>query len=177
MTTHNSTVRRAKLKPAKPCPDFPLFPHATGRWVDYPRPKTGVTRRCPLWPETIRALREAMASRPRHKDQADAGLVFITKRGLSWGKQTSDNPVTKETAKLLKKLGIHRRGVNFYALRHTFQTIGDEARDPIATRAIMGHAEDSSDMSAVYRENVSDDRLRAVVEHVRRWLFRSTGKR
>jgi hypothetical protein len=26
-------------------------------------------------------------------------------------------------------------------------------------------------MASVYRERISDDRLRAVVEHVRKWLF------
>ena len=101
-------------------------------------------------------------------------MVFITKRGGPWGKETSDKPVSKETAKLLTRLGIERRGVNFYALRHTFQTIGDEARDPVATRHIMGHAENSNDMSAVYREAVGDDRLRAVVDHVHDWLFSET---
>ena len=28
----------------------------TGGWVNYHRPKTGITRRCPLWPETVEAL-------------------------------------------------------------------------------------------------------------------------
>src|SRR5262249_34672692 len=28
--------------------------------VDYPRPKTGILRRCPLWPETMAALREVL---------------------------------------------------------------------------------------------------------------------
>ena len=65
-------------------------------------------------------------------------LVFITKYGQSWAKQTKDSPVTKETAKLLARLKLHRRGRGFYALRHTFQTIGDGARYPIATRYIMG---------------------------------------
>ncbi len=33
----------------------------------------------------------------------------------------------------------------------------------------MGHARD--DMASVYRETISDERLRAVAEHVRKWLF------
>src|SRR5262249_20229049 len=33
-------------------------------WLDYPRPKTGVPRRVPLWPETVEAVRLALAERP-----------------------------------------------------------------------------------------------------------------
>ncbi len=137
-------------------------------WVDYPRPKTGVERRCPLWPETIQAIKEAMAKMPKAKDKKDTGLLFLTKYGGPWHKDIPDSPVTKETRKLLDTLGINGRR-NFYCLRHTFQTIGDEAKDFLATRFIMGHAD--ADISANYREKISDERLKAVAEHVRSWLF------
>jgi integrase len=137
-----------------------------GGWVDYPRPKTAVPRRCPLWPETVAALQEWLAERPEPK--AEAGVVFVTQQGHRWHKDTSDNPVSKETRKLLDSQGIdgHR---NFYALRHTFQTIGDESGDLLAVRSMMGHAD--SDISAHYRERLSDVRLKAVAGHVRSWLF------
>jgi integrase len=139
-------------------------------WVDYPRPKTGVARRCPLWPETTATLREALARRPEPEDPADAGLVFLTKRGLRWAKVTRDNPVTKEAAKLLRRLGINgRKGLGFYTLRHTFRTVADEAKDQPAADYIMGH--EVASMSSVYRERISEDRLRAVADHVRGWLF------
>jgi hypothetical protein len=32
-------------------------------WVDFPRPKTGIPRRCPLWPETVAAIRAAIKTR------------------------------------------------------------------------------------------------------------------
>jgi integrase len=140
-----------------------------GGWASYPRPKTGVVRRCPLWPETVAAVHAALAKRPAPKAEAEAGLVFITKRGGRWAKTTEDSPVSKETAKLLKGLGLHREGLNFYALRHTFETIGGESRDQVAVDHIMGHARD--DMASVYRERVSDERLKAVTDHVRSWLF------
>jgi len=35
------------------------------KWIDYPRPKTGIPRRCPLWRETAEALREVMQRRPQ----------------------------------------------------------------------------------------------------------------
>ena len=49
--------------------------------IDFPRPKTGIPRRCPLWPETVEALREALALRPEPKRPENAGLVFVTQRG------------------------------------------------------------------------------------------------
>ena len=87
-----------------------------------------------------------------------------------------DNPVSKETAKLLKTLGLDRPGLNFYALRHTFETIGGEARDQVAVEHVMGHARD--DMASAYRERISDERFKAVSDHVRAWLFprRAKGK-
>jgi integrase len=142
--------------------------------IDFPRPKTGIPRRCPLWPETVAAIRESLATRPAPKHPEHAGLVFITSRGLSWSKDTNDCPVAKETAKLLKRLQINgRKGIGFYSLRHTFRTVADEAKDQPAADYIMGH--EVPHMSSVYRETISDERLRAVTEHVRAWLFAGTG--
>ena len=57
----------------------------------------------------------------------------------------------------------------FYTLRHTFRTVADEAKDQPAADYIMGH--EVPHMSSVYRETISDERLRAVTDHVRAWLF------
>ena len=67
-----------------------------------------------------------------------------------------------------KPLELKRPGLNFYALRHTFETIAGESMDQVAVNHIMGHVDNS--MAAAYRERISDDRLRAVVEMVRGWL-------
>jgi integrase len=137
-------------------------------WVRYPRPKTGVDRRVPLWPKTIQALREALARRPAPKDPGADGLVFVTSRGSSWAKDDTDNPLSMRIRRLRERLGIGgRRG--FYALRHTFETVAGESRDQVAVDAIMGHSR--GDMASVYRERISDARLRAVTEHVHAWLF------
>jgi integrase len=140
--------------------------------IDFPRPKTGIARRFPLWPETIQELREAISVRPEPKDPAHSDLVFITQRGLPWAKDIADSPLTKEVAKLLKALGINgRKGLGFYTLRHIFRTVADESKDQPAVDFIMGH--EVPHMSAVYRETISDERLRAVVQCVRKWLFPS----
>ena len=69
----------------------------------------------------------------------------------------------------LKKLGLYRPGLGFYALRHTFETIAGESRDQVAVNHIMSHAD--STMAGVYRERISDERLRDVAEFVSIWLF------
>jgi integrase len=138
-------------------------------WIDFARAKTGIPRRCPLWPETIAAIKDTLAKRHEPKEEADAGL-FITKYGYGWSKDTSTNPVSQETKKLLNNLGIKsRKGIGFYTLRHTFRTVADEAKDQPACDYLMGH--ESPHMSSVYRERINDARLRAVTDYVHAWLF------
>jgi integrase len=141
-------------------------------WVDFPRPKTGIPRRCPLWPETIQAIREAQANRPTPKEEADADLVFLQRSGRRWVRNTehsrTDN-VSVVFCELLKACGLYRDGLGFYTLRHVFRTIADAARDPVTIDLIMGHTD--STMGGHYRERIDDSRLQAVTEHVRSWLF------
>src|SRR5262249_42087087 len=102
----------------------------------------------------------------------DAGLFFITKYGYGWNKDTSTNPISQEMGKLLRALGINgRKGLGFYTLRHAFRTVADESKDQPAVDFTMGH--EVPHMSRVYRETISDTRLRAVADHVRQWLFPS----
>jgi len=151
-------------------------------WVDHARPKTGHPRRCPLWPETVAALREAVANRKRPRDKADAHLVFLTQYGRPYirladkigggedGRATIwTDGVCSSFAAMLRRVGLAKRGRGFYTLRHVFETIGGESIDQVAVNAIMGHADQS--MAGQYRERISDARLRAVVEHVRQWFF------
>lgn len=151
-----------------------------GGWLDYPRPKTEIPRRVPLWPETVEALRTALKQRPGPKDPADAGLVFLTIQGNRYvqikesetteGKSVRRDTVAARFGALLKKLEIHGpRRMGFYVLRHVFETTGGECRDQPAVDAIMGHVAPS--MAATYREKISDERLRAVVNLVHSWLF------
>ncbi len=149
-------------------------------WLNYPRPKTGIDRRIPLWPETIAALRAAKAIRPKPTDPAHEPLFFISRHGKFYAdtrgyRVGSEMMITLDKAKIKDGAGkekpVKRLGLTFYGLRHTFQTIAEGARDLAAVQAIMGHAASGSDMSAAYRERVDDDRLRAVVDHVRTWLF------
>jgi len=142
-------------------------------WLTYPRGKTGTIRRVRLWPETVEAIRDAIASRPEPRSKTDSKIVFITKYGGRWVTETEKSvkdSVSKEFTKLLKAEGLKRPGLTFYALRHTFQTIAENGcRDPIAVKAIMGHVDGT--ISEHYREKVSDERLAAATDAVREWLF------
>jgi len=144
--------------------------------LDFPRSKTATERVVPLWPETVKAVRETLEHRPEPKDEADKWLLFIRPR-------SRDNYVGDHTGtrvhglirRTLEKAKI--KGRTAYDFRRTFQTIGESARDLPAVQAIMGHAAAQNDMSAVYRQGVDIERKRAVVNCVRRWLFPRTKKK
>jgi len=144
-----------------------------GRWANFPRPKTGIERRCPLWPETVAALRAWQKVRPDPKDSAHANRVFITKHGHAWDKGATTGkhggPLSLEMKKLLDELKLYRGGLGFYTLRHTFATVAGDSRDQVAVNAVMGHADES--MASAYRERIDDARLTAVTDHVRKWLI------
>lgn len=126
--------------------------------IDFPRPKTGIPRRCPLWPETVEALWLRVIDKP-------AGtLVFAD---VNFGYQQTG--IAKRFRAVAEKCKLYRRGRGIYAMRHSFRTVADETGDIPAVRLIMGHLDPTID--AVYRQRIADDRLRRVVDYVRAWLF------
>jgi hypothetical protein len=138
----------------------------------YPRPKTGVARRAKLWRETIAAIKAANKVRPAPNDPADENFVFLTKMGNAWSKQTAgNNPVSLMFKRLLQDQGLHRPGVGFYSLQRTFETVAGDTLDQPTVDLVMGHTPHANDMSTRYRQRISDERVVAVCEHVRKWLF------
>jgi integrase len=121
--------------------------HIDRGWLTYARPKTGIDRRVPLWPETIKAL-----------GRRGEGRVFKTRWGNPWTPETISQRFRK-----LKASGP------FYDLRHTFATVALQVKDREAVRSIMGHVDGS--VLGLYNESApDDDRLRKAVNHVRKWL-------
>ena len=139
-------------------------------WLEYERPKTAVERRCPLWPETIEAIRDWQRVQPIARRGENMGYLFVTRRGALWSKDTSDDPISKAMRQLLLRLKLLRYGRGFYALRHTFATVGLQTGDRGAVQAIMGH--DDGSVIGLYDETgPNDDRLRKVTTHVHTWLY------
>ena len=150
--------------------------------IEFDRPKTGVERVVPLWPETVTALREAFLQRPKPAAGQHEKLMFLTIFGRPWVREqvySQENTgiekvvmldsIGQEFNKLLVRVGLKRKGIGFYTLRHTFRTWADEVKDQHAIHRIMGHT--IPGMSGIYVEEISLERLRAVTEHVRRKLF------
>lgn len=164
-----------------------------GAMLDFPRIKTSIERRVPLWPETVQSLREAIAVRPAPLDPDHAGLVFLTAQGRPWVRQSFQGGIDAlgaEFQKLLveigakkpkrktdpaKKLqrGAGRRNINmpigFYTLKRTFRTIADQVKDQHAAFLVTGHV--IPGMAGVYVQEIELSRLKAVTDHVRAWLF------
>lgn len=152
-------------------------------WCDYPRPKTEVPRRIPLWPDTVAALKAVLCGKKRPKDPADDGIVFLTRAGQRWvrfrpskkkpDQYTAIDSIAGEFGKVVRKLQINGRTArNFYTLRRQFEIIAGGSKDQVAVDQIMGHVDNS--MAGVYRQDqIEDDRLVAVVEHVHSWLYGS----
>ena len=137
-----------------------------GGWVDYPRAKTATHRRVPLWPETVEAIREVLAIRPK----LESPYLFVSSRGNDYTDAgRSGYRIGGTFVKTSRPAGIADKG--FYCLRRTFQTVGEIARDLVAVQAIMGHINSERDMSARYRQRVDDERLKAVTDCVRQWLL------
>jgi integrase len=140
-----------------------------GGWVRFPRPKTGIDRTIPLWPETVVSIREWLTLRPSPTDPADSRLLFITHKRGAWRTDGASRPLTAEFSKLMRRVGLNgHRG--FYALRHTFATVADGTRDFVAARMLMGHTF-AGDITHVYRERIDAARLQAVTDYVRKWSF------
>ncbi len=134
-----------------------------GEWLDLPRGKTGAPRRVWLWPETRTAIDSYLRLRRNRGDK-----LFYTKFGTEWLRE-SDDAIGTAFTRARNEAGLPRG--SFYDLRRTFATVAGETSDIMAIRLVMGHTSQSNDMTALYVQGVSDERVKRVCDHVRQWLF------
>ncbi len=136
-----------------------------GEWLNYARRKTGFARKVWLWPETRAAIDRCLAKRSRSEGTQ---LLFVTKQGLPWMRGSHD-AIGKNFLRVRSRAGV--ADGTFYDLRRTFQTVAEECLDFPAVSHVMGHAAGSSDMSAKYRQRITDERIKRACEFVRTWLY------
>lgn len=134
-------------------------------WHDYARPKTGIERSCPLWPETIEAVCDYLSLGRSARDGKNSDRLFLTRHGRPFNRESDYGTITKGFSRLAKSLEITG---TFYWLRHTFETVAGMSRDQVAVNHIMGHVDAS--MAGEYREEVQPERLQAVANVVRDWI-------
>lgn len=141
--------------------------------MDYSRWKKGVERRTPLWPETIQALKDWLKVRPVAAESQHQSLVFLTATGLPVlrvdptkgenGKRI--DYITMWFAELLDVAKLAKKGLGFYAWRHTFFTCALQTKDIYAVERIMGHR--LPGMAGGYAQQITDEHLRSVSDFVR----------
>jgi hypothetical protein len=197
VSKNNSTKPATTGKPAKPHPKFSLFPHPAGVWAKKIRGKMCYFGPWSAPDAALaRYLEQKDAPHPGRKPRTDnEGLTVkemanqflsfkrtivdageLTNRSWEDYKSACDLIVSHfGKSRLVADLDpddfadLRKEGLGFYTLRHTFRTMADEAKDQPVVDFMMGH--EVPHMSAVYRETISDERLRAVADHVRAWLF------
>lgn len=140
-------------------------------WVGEPRGKTGLSRGSWLWPETRKAVQEAIDMRPETNDQELNQLAFLTRQRRPWAVDGAgkSQPLTLAFSRLKTKVGIDKKNVGFYALRHTFATQASNTHDQQAVNYVMGHTDRS--MHNNYNEGIDPQRVVDVCQHVKAWLF------
>lgn len=137
-----------------------------GGWIDYRRGKTGVKRRCPLWPETIAAVTAAL---PKCRI---IGNVFSTYDGKPLVKGTHDR-LSVRFKTLCERANCYREDRGFYGLRHTFATSAAKHGATIFVKRIMGHTAPEEDrmLDEHYIVGEVDRKLCELSDHVRHELL------
>ena len=131
--------------------------------IHWARVKTEADRVCPLWPETIEALQLWKRFRPTTTSKR----IFDFKKADDVSRAFHDG---------LSRASKARSGATYYSCRHTLGTVGRGANDDAALKLIMGHIDDSV-LNEHYTHEFPRERLDAVSDHVRRWLFGVTKPR
>lgn len=127
-------------------------------FVSFPRPKTGVQRRCPLWTQTQAAI------------GAISGDVHVLD-GRTWNRYV----IARELKKLCEACEvdgkpIYKEGITTpYSLRRTFETVAKNSNvNQSVIDKIMGH--ERPDMSEIYNQKTFDKQLIRCTDFVYRWL-------
>lgn len=132
--------------------------HLQGKWLNYPRHKTGNDRKGYLWKRTREALervKETKWAKSMYERYGNSATIFITRKGWAYYREELTikgskvvgvqihNAVSITFGRTAKGLGLE--GVTFYRLRHTFKTLGKRAKDDAALNLCMGHSGNSTE--------------------------------
>jgi integrase len=80
------------------------------QWLNFPRIKSGLAPRAPLWNETVAALNAAIAQRRPHKSPVDAKCVFTNRAGrrlVQMTERSNQDYVSSQSRAALRELNIN----------------------------------------------------------------------
>jgi integrase len=124
-----------------------------GEFIEFPRPKTGIQRRCWL-----------------PQDARDAVMAIANGTHVFNGRVWNRHVIARQFKKLCEDCGIYQKGrTEPYSLRRTLETVAKNAdvNQSVIDR-VMGH--ERPDMAEVYNQAVFDTQLRKLGEFIEAWL-------
>lgn len=145
---------------------------------DFRRVKTLRRRMAVLWPETVTAIREYMETRSP-EDSAERRLM-LTRVGRPYSSPSASRTLPNAFASLVESVGERPKGASLGSLRHTYATVAGLSADQPMIDLTMGHVAGTVDGSRrkslqrrIYSQfNLAElDRLKAISEIVRQWLY------
>ena len=146
--------------------------------VDFRRVKTGRPRRAALWPETVKAIEQYLAT--REPEDPSERTLLLNQYGRRYTKKSAGKSTSRLFDDLIRTAGKKPAGASLGSLRHTCATIMDLAHDQPMVDLVMGHVPGGQQNTRkvnlqrrIYSQmNVGElDRLNAVAEVVRKWLY------
>lgn len=145
---------------------------------DFRRVKTHRRRMATLWPATVTAIREYLESQlSREPGQR---RLMLTKRGHPYLSPSASRTLPRAFDELIESVGDRPAGASLGSLRHTYATVAGLSSDQPMIDLAMGHVAGTIEGSRkkslqrrIYSQlNLGElDRLAAVAEVVRRWLY------
>lgn len=127
--------------------------HIQDGFANFPRPKTGVDRRCPLWKQT-----------------QDAIAAIADDKHVLTGGPWNRHKLAKQFKKLATECGCYKKGLSIYSLRRTFATVAKNSGvNQSVIDKVMGH--ESPAMSELYNQKVFDRQLVRLIGFVDKFLI------
>jgi len=139
---------------------------------DFPRVKNGRARVGVLWPETVAAIDSYIQGK---RGGSDSDRVILNQYGRPYSKDAVGRGIRIAFQNLADKAKvILPAGTSIGSLRHTYGTILDLSGDEQMNDLSMGHAKKGVRKRIYSQLNLGElDRLSAVADVVRRWLYKN----
>ena len=112
-----------------------------GAWVNYPRPKTAIQRRCPLWPETVWRCGPGLPFAPNRRAKRTRACCSLPSTARVGIKTRPTIPSQKKCGSCWMSWASTGRASVSTRWRDMTETVGGGCKDQVAVNALMGHVD------------------------------------